>query len=157
MRRHPVISIVSPFLLRIYLFLVALLAALSILAAPVRASAIWASSSGLAAPDDLVVEAAQDGVLISWTGEASQSIVNYTLYRSASTVWQEAVALDAPFSSAVSLESPEVSYSFYDQSAQAGVFYTYWVVGENGAESARFGPYYSTQTHVVFLPLLAQA
>jgi hypothetical protein len=156
MCHSPTLS-VSPFLLRAGLFLVALLAALSILAAPVQASAVWASNSGLAAPEDLVVEAAQDGVLITWTGEASQSVVTYTLYRSASTLWQEAVAVDALFSSAVSLESPDVLYSFYDQSAQADVSYTYWVVGENSAESVRFGPYYSMQTHMAFLPLLVRS
>jgi hypothetical protein len=154
--RHSRTLPASPFLLRAGLFLVALLAALSILAAPVQASAVWASNSGLAAPEDLVVEAAQDGVLITWTGEAPQSVVTYTLYRSASTLWQEAVAVDALFSSAVSLESPDVLYSFYDQSAEAGVSYTYWVVGENGTENARFGPYYSTQIHMVFLPLLTR-
>jgi hypothetical protein len=138
-------------------FLVALLAALSVLAAPARANAQWVSNSGLAAPEDLVVEVAQDGVLITWRGEASQSVVKYTLYRSTSTLWQEAVVVDAPFSSAVSLESPDVAYSFYDQSAQAGVSYTYWVVSENGAESVRFGPYYSMQIYAVFLPLLARA
>jgi hypothetical protein len=155
--RHSRTLPASPFLLRAGLFLVALLTALSIPAAPVQASAVWASNSGLAAPEDLVVEVAPEGVQITWTGEASQSVVTYTLYRSASTLWQEAVAVDALFSSAVSLESPDVLYSFYDQSAQAGISYTYWLVGENSAESVRFGPYYSMQTRMVFLPLLMRS
>lgn len=152
MRRHPLLSLVSPLLLRSFLFLAALLAAIFSLAAPVRAS-----SGGLAAPEDLVVEVVQDGIVISWSGDAPQYIVQYTLYRSTSVLWQEAAAVDAPISSAVSLESPGVTYSFYDQSALAGESYTYWVVGENDAESIRFGPYYSTQTYVVFLPLLARS
>lgn len=97
-----------------------------------------AAADDPATPFNVTTTVNEPFVTVAWTTTVESQ---YSLYRSATDQWSDAVVTNARMLSSVSADSPDVSYSFIDTAPTSGVTYTYWLVSQNATQRAPFGPY----------------
>jgi hypothetical protein len=92
-------------------------------------------------------------VTIAWTSTVESQ---YTLFRSATGAWSDAVATNAAMASSVSVDSPDISYSFVDTAPTSGITYTYWIVNNDSMKRSPYGPYSATISQKIFFAFVGR-
>jgi hypothetical protein len=92
-------------------------------------------------------------VTVAWTSTVESQ---YSLYRSATGQWSDAAVTNALMLSSVSVDSPDINYSFVDTAATSGITYTYWIVNKDATQRAPFGPYSAYIPQKLFFSFVAR-
>lgn len=92
-----------------------------------------------AAPLEVTTTLRASQVSLAWT---SSEDVAYTLYRSTTGNWEDAVAIDTPLLALLGANSSEISYSFVDNIDASTPKVNYWIVKTTGDnQTVNYGPY----------------
>jgi hypothetical protein len=114
-------------------------------------------------PEQLTIAVHSNRIAVEWQITNESSIIFYTLHRSETDAYSDAVVVPALELSSISERDPAVThYSLIDTTAQPGRSYHYWLMAtdQQGA-SATFGPLTaslvddaSEHQHHLFLPVV---
>jgi hypothetical protein len=103
-----------------------------------------------AAPLDVTTTMHADVVTFAWS---STEDVDFTLYRSTTGKWEDAIALDTPLLALLDVNATTISYSFMDSIAPGNPTTSYWILKNGGDNQAvNYGPYTVQVGTKLFLP-----
>jgi hypothetical protein len=107
-----------------------------------------------ATPLEVTTTLRTNQVTLAWT---SPEDVAYTLYRSTTGAWEDAVAVDTPLLALLDVNSSVISYSFVDSVDASAAKVNYWIVktvGDN--QTVNYGPYAVQLGTKLFLPQIVR-
>jgi hypothetical protein len=123
-----------------------------------------AEAAPLQTPEALTITVNANSIAVEWQITNESSVIFYTLHRSETNVYDDAVIVPAMELSSISESDPAVTtYTLIDATVQPGRAYHYWLTAtDQQGTAATFGPLAASlvddasdqQQHRLFLPVV---